>query len=84
VTALIADAVDLVIHLRKVKQSGGGFRREVSEIFELTEQEHPLKFNGQPLWARDRAGNLVRTGIRPRVLAKIEEAEVPYRWEPSA
>ncbi|HEY8951215.1 MAG TPA: ATPase, T2SS/T4P/T4SS family [Candidatus Dormibacteraeota bacterium] len=83
VTALIADAVDVVIHLRKVKQPGGGFRREVSEIFELTEQEHPLKFNGQQLWARDRDGNLVRTGIRPRILAKIEEAEVSYRWEPT-
>jgi hypothetical protein len=73
-----------VIHLRKVKQPGGGFRREVSEIFELTEQEHPLKFNGQQLWARDRGGSLVRTGIRPRILSKIEEAEVPYRWEPTA
>jgi pilus assembly protein CpaF len=81
ITALISDAVDLVVHLRKVRQPGGGFRREVSEIFEVCEQEHPLHFNGQALWVRDRAGSLVRTGIRPRLLARIEEAEVPYRWE---
>jgi pilus assembly protein CpaF len=81
ITALISDAVDLVVHMRKVRLPGGGFRREVSEIFEVCEQEHPLRFNGQALWARDRAGNLVRTGIRPRLLARIEEAEVPYRWK---
>jgi hypothetical protein len=68
--------------MRKVRQPGGGFRREVSEIFEVCEQEQPLRFNGQALWVRDAAGNLVRTGIRPRLLARIEEAEVPYRWEP--
>jgi pilus assembly protein CpaF len=81
VSALVADAVDVVIHMRKVRQPGGGFRREVSEIFEQTDQEHPLHFNGQALWER-RNGDLVRTGIRPRCLARIEEAEVPYRWEP--
>jgi Flp pilus assembly CpaF family ATPase len=82
ITALVADAVDIVIHMRKVRQPGGGFRREVSEIFELVDQEHPLRFNGQALWVRDHHGTLVRTGIRPRCLARIEEAEVPYRWEP--
>jgi pilus assembly protein CpaF len=84
VTALVADAVDVVIHMRKVRLPGGGFRREVSEIFELVEQEHPLRFNGHTLWARDREGDLVRMGIRPRCLARIEEAEIPYRWEPLA
>jgi pilus assembly protein CpaF len=82
VTALVADAVDLVVHMRKVRQPGGGFSREVSEIFELVDQEHSLRFNGQALWIRDAAGDLVRTGIRPRCLSRIEEAEVPYRWEP--
>jgi pilus assembly protein CpaF len=82
VTALVADAIDLVIHMRKVREPGGGFRREVAEIFEVTEQEHPLRFNGQALWQRDARGELVRTGIRPRCLARFQEAEVPYRWEP--
>jgi pilus assembly protein CpaF len=76
-TKLIAANLQLVIHLEK--RDG---QRMVTQVFELTGRE-ATGIVGHELWTR-RDGRLVRTGLRPRCLDRVESAEISYAWEVTA
>jgi pilus assembly protein CpaF len=77
VTEMIAEAIDLVVHLRLEASSG---RRMVASIYEVTGLEEKA-VAGSELFALSEGG-LRWTGIRPRCAARLEAGGLPWERTP--
>jgi len=77
VTEMIAEAIDLVVHLRLEAQSG---RRLVASIYEVTGLEEEA-VTGSELFALTE-GRLRWTGIRPRFADRLKGAGFPWERAP--
>ncbi len=73
VTEMIAEAIDLVVHLRLEGQSG---RRVVSSLYEVTGLEGD-SVSGSELFAL-KDGALAWTGIRPRWAPRLDGVSFPW------
>ncbi|HEX5502253.1 MAG TPA: CpaF/VirB11 family protein, partial [Thermomicrobiales bacterium] len=73
---IIADTIQLVVQLRREPLTG---HRRATHIFEVTGSREAGGIAGQDLWllAPER-GTLAWTGVRPRCLAQIRAAGLPY------
>ncbi|MDI6857207.1 MAG: ATPase, T2SS/T4P/T4SS family [Dehalococcoidia bacterium] len=78
VTEMIAEAIDLVVHLRLEAQSG---RRLVASIYEVTGMEEDA-VAGSELFALSEGG-LRWTGIRPRCAARLVAGAYPWERAPT-
>jgi pilus assembly protein CpaF len=74
VTEMIAEAIDLVVHLRLEPNSG---RRLVVSLYEVTGLEEDA-VAGSELFSLADGGRLSWTGIRPRCAARLQEAGLPW------
>ena len=73
--AMVAQTIELVVHLRAEPRTG---QRRLVHIFEVTGLEGDI-LAGQDLWTLDRAGQrLAWTGLQPRCLAKFRAKGLPY------
>lgn len=77
VTEMIAEAIDLVVHLRLEALSG---RRLVASIYEVTGMEEEA-VSGSELFALS-GGGLRWTGIRPRFCDRLDGAGLPWERTP--
>jgi len=75
---MIARCLQLVVQMKRLRDG----RRVVTEVFEITGLEGG-ELTGHQLWAWQ-DGRLMRTGLRPRCLEQIAEAEIPYDWSDAA
>jgi len=75
---MIARCLQLVVQMKRLRDG----RRVVTEVFEITGLEGG-ELTGHQLWAWQ-DGRLARTGLRPRCLEQIAEAEIPYDWSDAA
>jgi pilus assembly protein CpaF len=75
VTEMIAEAIDLVVHLRLDSSSG---RRLVASLYEVTGLEEDA-VAGSELFSLGDGGRLSWTGIRPRCAARVQDPGLP--WE---
>jgi pilus assembly protein CpaF len=73
VTEMIAEAIDLVVHLRLDGRTG---RRLVASIYEVTGLEEDAVSGSELFGLTD--GSLCWTGIRPRCAARLEGAGLPW------
>lgn len=73
VTEMIAEAIDLVVHLRLDPSSG---RRLVASIYEVTGLEEDAVAGSEIFALGD--GSLQWTGIRPRSAARLHGAGFPW------
>jgi len=74
-TEMIAEAIDLVVHLRMEPQSG---RRLIGSVYEVTGMEEDA-VAGSELFALSEGGALQWTGIRPRCAHRLDAGGFP--WE---
>jgi pilus assembly protein CpaF len=74
VTEMIAEAIDLVVHLRLDPSSG---RRLVASLYEVTGLEEDA-VAGSELFCLAEGGRLSWTGIRPRCAARVSGAGMPW------
>ncbi len=77
VTEMIAEAIDLVVHLRLEASSG---RRLVASVYEVTGMEEDA-VAGSELFALSE-GRLRWTGIRPRCAGRLNGAGFPWQRAP--
>jgi pilus assembly protein CpaF len=73
VTEMIAEAIDLVVHLRLDASSG---RRLISSIYEVTGLEEDAVAGSEIFALTD--GTLRWTGIRPRSAARLQGVGLPW------
>ena len=76
ITEMIAEALDLVVHLRLESQSG---RRVVASVYEVTGLEGDAVAGSEIFTWRN--GALCWTGIRPRCAERLAEHGVPWLME---
>jgi pilus assembly protein CpaF len=74
-TEMIAEAIDLVVHLKMEPQSG---RRLIDSIYEVTGMEEDA-VAGSELFVLSEGGALQWTGIRPRCAERLDAGGFP--WE---